>query len=83
MFYRGDEFRKEYSKLSEMRSIFSGNVHIMALTATVTKTLRADVIKVLGMQKPVVVAVNPDKANISYEVVSFMLMNSTFGALAD
>ena len=83
MLYRGDEFRKEYSKLSEMRSIFSENVHVMALTATATKTLCADVIKVLGMKKPVVVAVNPDKANIKYEVVSFISMNRTFGALAD
>ena len=82
-FHRGDDFRKEYSKLGEMRSILSADVHIMALTATATKTLRADIIKVLGMKSPVVVTVNPDKANIKYEVVPFISMNKTFGVLAD
>ena len=65
-----------------MRSILSRTVHVMALTATATKTLRADVIKALGMRRPVVVAVNPDKANIKYEVVPFISMNNTFGVLA-
>ena len=59
------------------------NVRIMALTATATKTLRAEVIKVLGMKSPVVVIVNPDKANIKYEVVPFVSMTRSFGVLAD
>ena len=82
-FHRGDDFRKEYSKLGEMSSILSTDVHTMALTATATKTLRTDIIKVLGMKSPVVVTVNPDKANIKYEVVPFISMNKTFGVLAD
>lgn len=82
-FYRGDDFRQEYSKLGEMRSILSANVHIMALTATATKTLRAKVFKVLGMKCPVVVTVNPDEANIKYEVVTFISMSRRFGVLAD
>ena len=55
----------------------------MALTATATRTLRADVIKVLGMKSPVVVTVHPDKSNIKYEVVPFISMNKNFGVLAD
>ena len=49
---RGDDFRKEYSRLGEIRSILSKDVHIMALTATATKTLREDISSALGMQSP-------------------------------
>ena len=69
--------------MGEMRSILSADVHIMALTATATKKLRADINKVLGMKSPVVVTVNPEKANIKYEVVPFISVNKTFGVLAD
>ena len=82
-FCRGDEFRKEYSRLGEMRSILSGDVHLMALTATATKTLRSDIVKGLGMKNPVVVAVNPDKANIKYVVFPFVSLSKNFGVLAD
>lgn len=80
---RGEEFRKEYSRLGEIRSILSQDVNVMALTATATKSLREDVMKLLGMKSAVVVAVNPDKANIKYEVAPFISMNKTFGALAN
>ena len=66
-----------------MRSILPGKVNIMALTATATKTLRKDIIQSLGMKSPVVVAVNPDKANVKYEVVPFVSMSKTFGSLAE
>ena len=37
----------------------------------------------LGMKNPTVVAVNPDKANIKYEVVPFVSISLTFGVLAE
>ena len=85
MIFRGDEFRKEYSRLGEMRStsVFSGNINVMALTVTASKTLRAEVVKDLGMKNPVVISVNPDKANIKYEVVPFVSVKKTFGELAE
>ena len=62
---RGEEFRKEYSRLGEVWSILPQNVHVMALTATATKTLRRDVRDILGMENPVLVSASPDKDNIT------------------
>ena len=80
---RGQEFRKEYSRLGEIRIILSNKVNVMALTATAAKTLRADIIKGIGMKKPIVIAANPDKTNIRYEVVPYVSLNKTFGVLAN
>ena len=80
---RGQEFRKEYSRLGEIRSILSNKVNVMALTATAAKTLRADIIKGIEMKKPIVIAANPDKTNIRYEVVPYVSLNKTFGVLAN
>ena len=55
-------------RLGEVRSILPHNVHVMALTATATKTLRRDVCDVLGMENPVLVSASPDKDNIKYVV---------------
>ena len=80
---RGEEIRKVYSRLGEIRSILSQDVKVMALTATASKTLREDIMKFLGMKNPVVIAVSPDKANIMYEIVPFVSTNATFGTLAE
>lgn len=65
LLYRGDEFRKEYSRLSEVRSILPVGVNVMALTATATRTLRKDVCDLLSMENPVLVSVSPDKKTLS------------------
>ena len=67
---RGEEFRKEYSRLGEVRSILPQNVHVMALTATATKVIRSNVCEVLGMESPVLVSISPNKDNIKYIVAT-------------
>lgn len=67
-FIRGKEFRKEFNKLGELRSFFPSNLRFMALTATASKSTRNAVIRILGMQKPVVIVRSPNKANIVYSV---------------
>ena len=52
--------------MGEVRSLIPSNIHIMAMTATATTTTRNQVIAILGLVNPVVVAVSPDKSNISY-----------------
>ena len=52
---RGDTFRPEFSHLGEVRSIVPESVHVMALTATATNTTRAAIIKILDMQKPIII----------------------------
>ena len=65
----GESFRKEFTHLSELRSILSESVHLMALTATATTATRKFVIENLCMQKPAIVHVPPAKDNITYFVV--------------
>ena len=55
----------------------------MALTATAAKKLRTEIIQGLRMKRPIVIAANPDKSNIRYEVIPFVSINKTFGALAE
>ena len=63
---RGQTFRKEFTHLSELRSILSDRVHLMALTATATTTTRKYIIDNLCMQKPAIVYFPPVKDNITY-----------------
>ena len=79
IFCRGEQFRKEYSRLSEVRSILPRNVNVMALTATATKSLRNEVSALLSMENPVVVSdsVCPDKKNIKYLVARHVTMEKT------
>ena len=48
-YHRGDEFRKEFSQIGELRSVLPKQVKIMAITATATKLCDA-VVKTLGME---------------------------------
>ena len=68
---RGDTFQTEFARLGEIRSILPPGVHVMALTATATVTLRMFVMRILSMRRASVVAVSPDKSNIKYSVLPF------------
>lgn len=80
---RGDTFRREFSRIGELRSIVSSNVNMMALTATASRSLRRDVMKQLGMRNSLVVCVSPNKPNIKYVVKRFVTLEESFGSLAD
>lgn len=79
--YRGDDFRTEYARLNEIRSILPHNVNVMALTATATKALREEVSQMLAMKNPVIVSVSPDKVNIKYSVINHETIVKTFGPI--
>ena len=66
---RGDSFRKEFSNIGEVRSLLPKGVHIMALTATATKTTREEIRKILGMNDAIIIAESPDKPNMKYSVI--------------
>ena len=55
-------------RIGELRSLIPSEVHMMALTATATVTLREEVISILGMKNPVIIAISPSKTNIMYIV---------------
>ena len=80
--FRGDSFRKAFSRLSEVRSIIPSHVKLMALTATATASTRKCVCKILGMIEPSIVAIAPNRPNIHYSVEKRgESMESTFSGL--
>ncbi len=75
---RGDTFRSTLRRIGEVRSILPEGVHVMALTATASKTLRYSVSKTIGLQNPYVIVRCPCKANIVYSVGTFSDVSDTF-----
>ena len=64
----GHDFRPAYLQLGErLRAL--GTPPIMALTATATANVRADILRFLGLRDPVVVAGSPHRANLAFEVL--------------
>ena len=70
LFNRGDDFREDFARLGEIRSIIPSHVNVMALTATATVSTRLAVSKTLCMISPSVIYVPPTKKNIRYSVSS-------------
>ena len=58
-------------RIVEVRSLIPPSVHMMCLTATATKSLREEVIAILGMKNPEVIAVSPSKLNITFMIKKF------------
>ena len=71
LYCRGDDFRLEYAKLQQIRSILHPSVHIMALTATATRATRNEIAESLGMHNIAIVYISPNKQNIRYVVRKF------------
>lgn len=64
----GHDFRPAYLQIGErLRAL--GAPPVMALTATATANVRADVVRFLGLREPVVVAGSPHRANLAFEVL--------------
>ena len=68
-------------RLGEIRSLLPPSVRVMALTATATNAVRCSVTRTLGMDKPVVVALSPCKANLVYNVGKYTTVVETFKPL--
>lgn len=67
-FFRGSTFRKAFSRIGEVRSIIPQHVHMMALTATATKSTRRSILQKLGMNNATIINVSPEKSNIYLSV---------------
>lgn len=63
---RGEDFRKEFHKIGEVRSILPQWVNVMALTATAARPTQKAIYQRLGMVSPRVVSEPPHKPNIKY-----------------
>jgi ATP-dependent DNA helicase RecQ len=62
----GHDFRPEYSRLGDVRKRL-GNPPTIALTATATDDVRADIIQRLGLNEPTIVITGFDRPNLRYE----------------
>lgn len=64
----GHDFRPEYRELKKLRKHLP-NVPIMALTATATERVRADIIKELNLREPRAYVASFDRPNLTYRVI--------------
>ena len=55
----------------------------MALSATMSKSTRRDVSRILGMSKPVTIAKSPDKPNLVYSVIEKREMEEVFDSVIE
>src|SRR5580698_9749719 len=65
----GHDFRPEYRQLSNLRAHFP-NVPMMALTATATERVRADIVKLLQLREPKIFVASFNRPNLSYRVLA-------------
>ena len=78
---RGETFREILLHLGEIRSLLPDSVHVMALTATITKSVRLELEKFLEMRDAVSVVLNPCKSNIMIFVSEYRSIPKTFAPL--
>ena len=64
----GHDFRPEYRNLKFLRSKFP-NIPIIALTATATAKVRADIVRQLDLPTPQIFTSSFNRPNLSYEVL--------------
>jgi ATP-dependent DNA helicase RecQ len=64
----GHDFRPEYRELKKLRTHLP-NVPTMALTATATERVRADILKQLNLRDPGVYVASFDRPNLTYRVI--------------
>ena len=64
----GHDFRPEYRQLAQLRQGLPG-VPVMALTATATERVRADIITQLKLHEPEVFVASFNRPNLTYRVV--------------
>ncbi|MDE0200410.1 MAG: DNA helicase RecQ [Caldilineaceae bacterium] len=64
----GHEFRPDYRKLGDLRRSLP-SVPVLALTATATEQVRADIVKQLHLQQPEQFVASFNRPNLSYSVL--------------
>jgi ATP-dependent DNA helicase RecQ len=64
----GHDFRPEYRQLAKLRTALPG-VPVMALTATATERVRADIVTHLQLRDPEVFVASFNRPNLTYRVV--------------
>ena len=64
----GHDFRPEYRQISKLRELLP-EIPVMALTATATERVRADIIKHLKLRNPSIYVASFNRPNLTYRVL--------------
>jgi ATP-dependent DNA helicase RecQ len=64
----GQDFRSSYLKISEFMGQLSTRPVVAAFTATATQAVRADIVRLLGLENPVQVITGFDRPNLFFDV---------------
>ncbi len=64
----GHDFRPEYRQISKLRELLP-EIPVMALTATATERVRADIIKHLKLRSPSIYVASFNRPNLTYRVL--------------
>jgi ATP-dependent DNA helicase RecQ len=83
IFIRGTEFREALLRVGEISSLIPNYVPVMALTATVHRSLQIELIKVIGMKEPVMVVLPPCKSNITYKIKPFTSLQYNYSEVLE
>ncbi|MFZ0828525.1 MAG: RecQ family ATP-dependent DNA helicase [Verrucomicrobiia bacterium] len=65
----GHDFRPEYRQIASLRTLFP-DVPMMALTATATERVRADIVKQLHLRSPACYVASFNRPNLTYRVAA-------------
>ncbi|MEO6994684.1 MAG: DNA helicase RecQ, partial [Lacunisphaera sp.] len=65
----GHDFRPEYRQIARLRTLLPG-VPVMALTATATERVRADIVQQLQLRDPAVFVASFNRPNLTYRVLA-------------
>lgn len=64
----GHDFRPAYLRLGEVLDRYRASA-TLALTATATKAVRDDLVRILSLDDPLILAESPDRPNLQFEVI--------------
>ena len=81
--HRGSTFRDVLLRIGEVCSLIPEGVPVMALTATTTYSLRLELAAIIGMKKPAVIVLFPNKPNLTYSVSQYISIEETFASILD
>ena len=64
----GDQFRRAFARIGDLRSLIPKTVNVLALTATATTETLSVVVERLSMHNVIIVAMPPSRDNIMYKI---------------
>jgi ATP-dependent DNA helicase RecQ len=76
----GHDFRPHYRRIGRWRTVL-GSPPTVALTATATRATQQDIVRVLGLKRPVVVAASFDRPNLFLSAQRVVDEHARFAAL--